>query len=102
MSVSHHGDIPFEERQSELLKRFQQQQEGTAQRQWPNGRINSDDDGELAFAIGPGDKAETIVVNFGKPVEWVGMPPDQAIQLAQLLIKHARAISKDPVRIVIE
>ena len=38
-----------------------------------------------------------IRIDFNKSVEWLGMEPQHAINLAQSLIKHARAVSKTPI-----
>lgn len=54
----------------------------------PNGRMNADDAGALAFAVGT--EAGRVVVRFPKPVAWIGMTGDEALGLAQLLIKHAK------------
>lgn len=80
---------------------FKEQQQGTAPRHWPEGRLSGKDDGELAFKIGPDESNTVVQLDFPKPVTFLAMPPAQAIQLAQLLIKHARAISTEPLRIVI-
>lgn len=95
-----HSRQPDEFRNSELFKQLQDQRDGTAVRKWPEGRISGSDDGEIAFEISSDSDANIVKVDFGKPVEWVGMPPKTAIELAQLLIKHARAISKESIRIV--
>lgn len=98
MTLPHHGD---DGRQSEFLKRFRELQDGVADRKWPEGRISGNDDGEIIFKIGSDPEKELVVLEFPKPVTWTAMPAQQAIDLAQLLIRHARAVSKEPLRIVI-
>lgn len=98
MTLSHHGD---EQRESELQKMFQEQRELVSSRKWPNGRISGDDDGQLVFKIGSDPEKELVYLEFPKPVTWTAMPPQQAIELAQLLIRHARGVSKEPLRIVL-
>lgn len=107
MSFQHHneGMSPelrklFEDEQASR-QRFNDQVAGRAQRSWSDGRISATDDGDLAFAIGPHPEKELVVIDFGKPVEFVAMPPQQAIDLAQSLIKHARALSTTPLKIVL-
>lgn len=56
----------------------------------PNGRMTPTDEGGIRFAIGA--KNGAVVIDFGKPVAWVGMPPDQARQMAASLVRHADAI----------
>ena len=101
MSVQHHGfqGEPMDEEMKKLFQRFEDQKSGKAKRTYSDGRKAADDEGDLAFKIGPDEKGEFIKIEFGKPVEWIGLPPENAIALAQMLIKHARAISKDPITI---
>ena len=96
MSLPHHGDKPEE---SELLKRFREMQDGVASRKWPEGRVSGEDDGETVFRIGSDANKGLIQIEFPTPTQWVAMPPQTAIEMAQLLIRHARAISKEPIRI---
>lgn len=56
--------------------------------EYPNGRLNAQDAGALAFAVGV--EEGRVVLRFPKPVAWLGMTGDEAIGLAQVLIKHAR------------
>lgn len=107
MSLQHHGEgmSPemrklFENEQASR-QRFQDQVDRRAQRSWSEGRTGPSDDGDLAFAIGSDPATGLVRVDFGKPVEWIGMPAQQAVELAQALIKHARAVSKEPIRIVL-
>lgn len=97
MSLPHHGDGE----QSELMKRFRQQQEGTADREWPEGRLSGDDEGSFVFIVSADADTDLVKVDFGKPTQWVAMSPQQAIDIAQSLIKQARSIAKGPLRIVL-
>jgi hypothetical protein len=54
----------------------------------PNGKLNVDDAGAIAFAVGV--EAGRVVLRFPKPVAWMGMTGDEALELAQLLIRHAK------------
>jgi hypothetical protein len=104
MSVNHHGAFPPADRsgdqqQSELMKRFHEQIDGRAKRFYPSGRVRPDDDGELAYAVGNDPNKGIVFVDFGKQVNWLGLEPKDAINMAQLLIKHARAVSKEPIAI---
>jgi hypothetical protein len=57
--------------------------------EFPDGKLNDHDEGELRFGVIT-DAEGNVCMHFGKPVAWFGMPPAQAVELAQLLIKHAR------------
>lgn len=107
MSFQHHGENEpvmsdqlrklFEDSEA-ARKRLSEQLEGRAKRSWSDGRLGGEDDGDLAFAIGPHPEKELVVIDFGKQVEWIAMPPQQAVELAQALIKQARAVSKTPLK----
>ena len=108
MSFDHHGK-PKEselmkrlrqettEKQNELMNRFFTQRDGKANRQWPDGRVSGDDDGDTTFIISSDPDKGLVRVEFATPTAWVAMPPQQAMQFAELLIKHARAITKEPI-----
>lgn len=54
---------------------------------YPEGKLNNDDQGELKIAIG---KIEgKIVIDFGKPTTWIGMPVEQAVAFAELIVQKA-------------
>jgi hypothetical protein len=105
MSFQHHGERDpmdpelrklFSSKQDELLKRFDAERAKTAPREYPDGRISGDDEGAVTFKIGSDPNKGVVVIEYSTPTLWVGMQPQQAIELAQVLIKHARAISKEP------
>jgi len=76
----------------EALKNFTPWNKGVvgATGKFPQGKLNDDDEGELRMAIAY-DKVDGIVrLEFGKPVKWLGLPPPEAIQLAEKLLWHAR------------
>ena len=49
-------------------------------------------EGELNFAIG--ERWENVFIDFGSPVAWLAMPPEQAVAFAELLIKKARYVAR--------
>jgi len=55
--------------------------------EFPNGRLNKEDEGAVACAVG--HEKGVVKLLFPKPVAWIGFTPEQAIDLAQDLIKHA-------------
>jgi len=97
MSFSHHGEMHGPD--SEIMKRFLEQVEGKAKRQFPAGRMGHDDDGTLAFAITTDTQRKVVTIRFGKPVEWIGLGPDDCVKLAQKLIDCAKEISDKPLMI---
>lgn len=61
---------------------------------WPRGMITDQDEGALAMAVGR--EGGKVLLRFAEPTVWVGMEPNQAIELGRSLIKHARAQQKKP------
>lgn len=59
---------------------------------FPHGKMNGSDEGGLRFAIG--EDGGNVVLNFGTPVAWLGMPPEQAVALAEMLITKARIVAR--------
>ncbi len=55
---------------------------------YPKGSLGPDDQGELSMGV-THDSKGTVILNFGKEVSWIGMPPEQAINFARLILRHA-------------
>jgi hypothetical protein len=94
MGAAHHGEFSPEEqrKQRELMERFIGQVEDRAKRNYSQGRIGANDDGDLAMAI-TADRAKNIVIiDFGKPVTWMGLPPEQVNGLVNLLMQKLREL----------
>ena len=100
MSTSHHGD-PMDPRDpgpdlAKLMQRFNDQVSKTAKREYPHGRLGGDDEGALAFAVKADHENGTVVINFGKPVVWIGLTPKDIAGLVKLLVEKAREVAKEP------
>lgn len=54
---------------------------------FPQGKLNSNDEGELALGI-THDKGK-VIIDFGKPVAWIGFDPKQAKEIARMFELHA-------------
>jgi hypothetical protein len=61
---------------------------------FPEGKLRADDEGELRAAIGT--MKGQVVIDFGKPVSWLSLPPEQAKALALVLLKKAAVASGKP------
>lgn len=57
-------------------------------RRYPRGKLNAQDEGELAMAITVKD--DVVVIAFPKLVSWVGLPAEQAEELAETLKQRAQ------------
>jgi hypothetical protein len=58
---------------------------------FPMGKICENDEGELA--IGVTTEGNRVVVKFCTPITWFAVYPDQAIKMAEVLLKKARELS---------
>ena len=56
---------------------------------FPEGVLNEDDEGELRMGVAYDPQSGLVNVNFGKPVAWLALPPENAVALAKTLLKHA-------------
>jgi hypothetical protein len=67
---------------------------------YPDGKLNDNDDGELTLLLRV--ESGRVIVSFPKPVLWVGMTPQGAIDLAQSLVRNAMRAGYDrPVTLTI-
>ena len=57
---------------------------------FPRGKFNDDDEGELCLGIGVEDK--TLIINFGKSVAWLGFAKQDAINFATMILEKAKAM----------
>lgn len=55
---------------------------------FPQGKLNKDDEGEIRLAIG--HENGKVIIDFGKPVAWIGMNPQEAIEFAAMIFQHVR------------
>lgn len=58
--------------------------------QFPRGRLNDEDEGELSMGIAVRDR--TVIINFFKPIAWMGLDKATALALAANIKKHAESI----------
>ena len=54
---------------------------------FPNGKIDPSDEGELRVGISVKD--DIVFIDFGKPVAWIGISKEQAIEIGKVLIEKA-------------
>lgn len=58
--------------------------------EYPDGRMGPDDVGATAMEIG--NEAGRVVIRFARPVTWLGLTGAHAMELAVMLMKHARRV----------
>lgn len=97
--MSHHGQDGPTPEQSKIIDEIRRAQRAM-QGEFPQGRLNKDDEGGLAMGLYVEDGK--VCIRFPKPVAWIGFTPEQAMQIAADLIKHARAAgSKKPLTLTV-
>lgn len=68
--------------------------------EFTNGRMNEHDQG--AIAVGIAHENGRVVMRFPKNLNFIGFTADQAIDIAELLVDHARKCgSKKPLTVKI-
>ena len=60
--------------------------------QYPRGQLHDGDDGATLMAVGVDEANGIIIVDFGKPLIWVGLPPAEARAFAETLMQRADEI----------
>lgn len=96
--MSHHGRNPLDDddnaqkRLASLRDLLNTSSFRGAIGEYPNGRLSPSDEGSIQFAIGERDGKVTI--DFGTPVHWLGMTPQQATELASTLLNRARLVAR--------
>ena len=96
--MAHHGQEPLPEELRKIMEDKEKIRNAFGDTGlYPGGQITKDDEGEIRFGIATKDGK--VLIDFGKPVHWVGMDPDQAIELAQTLVRRAAEAKGRPITI---
>lgn len=100
--MSNHGSEPFDgqpedfERKVSRNKLMRDLLETTGFRgalgEFPEPAISKTDEGAIQFSVG--EKNGKVVIDFGTPVHWVGMTPQQAMDFASSVMKHALLVAR--------
>ena len=102
--MSHHSDQPFDGENPippiEAIRKRQQLMRDLlnttgfrgAIGHHPGGKLTKSDEGAIQFAIGEQDGK--VVIDFGTPVHWLGMTPQEAADFASTVLKKARLIGR--------
>lgn len=73
-----------------FMERAAEAEELGATNQFPEGKITPQDEGELRLAMTTVD--DKIILNFGRPISWIGFTGEQAFNLAKMLRKGAKKV----------
>ena len=61
---------------------------------FPKGKICPEDEGELAIGMSIDPEKKIIVIEFGKPVAWLGLHVEEATQIADDLLNKVNKLSE--------
>jgi hypothetical protein len=89
MGLSHHSP-----EESEAFQRFAEQITGSTKREWPQGRISGEDDGATAFMIAADPSRKVVLITFPKPMNWIGLGVNEAMQLRNMLDEKIGELTK--------
>lgn len=59
---------------------------------YPHGKLSADDEGGIKMALTHFDAPDgkrMVRLDFGKPIAWLALPREQAIEFGRLVIRHA-------------
>lgn len=57
---------------------------------FPQGKLNETDEGEITIAVGI--ENGKVIIQFGKPVSWLGLGRSEAMALASSLVDKAMGL----------
>lgn len=87
--MSHHSSVPMGDSFRQQMEMEAQRLELGATRRTPSGTVHESDEGEIRMGVAHDPRAQKVFLNFGKPVTWLGMNPQEAFELGDLLIRHS-------------
>jgi hypothetical protein len=58
--------------------------------EFPEGKLNENDEGAIQMVIFVRD--ENVIINFGSPVNWLGLPKSDAIVFAEAILRKVKEI----------
>lgn len=59
---------------------------------YPRGKLNDSDEGAINISISVDQETETVLINFGKEISWVGFDKATAIALSMALMRGANKL----------
>ena len=58
--------------------------------EFPQGKLNDTDEGELKLAIG--EEGGKVIIHFGTTVSWLALDKEKAYEFAELIKKRADSL----------
>lgn len=90
--MAHHSSEPaFRDSDRQQMELAAQQMKLGATGRRPLPAVSTDDEGEIQMALSHDPEKRKVYLNFGKPIAWLGLTPEQASDIADTLREHALA-----------
>lgn len=80
--MSHHSSRPLDELQRDIREMALDSALG-ATGDFPRGKVNAQDEGEISMATAADQRTQTVIINFGKPVAWLALEYEDAMALSE-------------------
>ena len=87
---SQDDDLPDFLREKLLPESLRKQLGATGR--FPLGKLTPDDEGEIQFAVAADPQTKTVILDFGKPIVWLGLPRGDAKKLAEMLMEKIKEL----------
>lgn len=87
--MGHHSSKPMDDAFRQQMEIETQRMRLGASGKTPAGKLHDTDEGEIRFGVSHDPNRRKVIINFGKPVAWMAMEPEDAASLGQLLIDHS-------------
>jgi len=69
-----------------------QKRDGKTTGNYPEGKLSTDDEGEIAVGFAADKEKNLVYIEFGKPVAWLAFPKKLALEMAETLKKKAEEL----------
>jgi anti-sigma factor ChrR (cupin superfamily) len=60
--------------------------------EYPNGKLNEQDDGAMHYSVDTDHENQCVIIEFYKPVAWMGLGKEDALMLAKALTSRANKL----------
>lgn len=62
--------------------------------EFPRGKLDESDEGAIQLGMAADHENGVVRIHFGKPIAWIGLTRDQAMDFAALIIEKAKQLTR--------
>jgi hypothetical protein len=59
---------------------------------YPRGKLRADDEGGIQVGVRADAEKQVVMIAFGGPVAWFGLPKAEALAFAEMIATHAKTL----------